>query len=103
MDEYISIHEFAYRVKRTVPGIRNLVEHGNRVDILPHKYSGRTILIPIEQLYIFPFVEKGNHKSPNILHYTEGKGLTVCPECTEGKRCKRLGPDGHWNGIGGEQ
>lgn len=103
MDGYITIHEFAYRVKRTVPCIRNLIEHGNSVSTLPYRYSGKTIMIPVEQLYIFPFVEKGNHKNPSIFHYTEGKGLTVCPECTEGKRCNRLGHDGHWNGIGGKQ
>jgi hypothetical protein len=71
--------------------------NGNTVSKLPHKYEGRALLIPEEQLYIFPFVQKGFHRSPDILHYTDGKGLTVCRECTEGARCPRLGDDGHWN------
>lgn len=94
---YISIHEFAYTVKRTVPAIRFLCQKGNMVSRLPHKYEGRHLYIPKEQLYIFPFVQKGYHKNPDILHYTDGKGLTVCRECTEGKRCPRLGDNGHWN------
>lgn len=94
----LSVHEFAWIVNRTVPAIRNLIFNGNMIAKLPATRKGKQLLINREQLFIFPFVQPGFHKVPKVLHYTEGKGLVECPECSVGLRCSRLDEDGHWNG-----
>lgn len=100
MTEKMSIHEFAYKLGKTVPTIRHLIFEGNTFGKLPATQNADKLWeIDTEQLYIFPFTEPGYHKCPKAMHYKDGVGLVVCPECSLHLKCKRKTEDGHWNGV----
>lgn len=93
---YISIHEFAYLVGKTVPQIRYLIERGNSVSRLPAVKIDRHYMIRKQYLYTFQFVESGRHKNPLIYHYKDNEGLVVCNECSNGNRCPMLDAEGYY-------
>ena len=96
--KYISIHEFAYKAERTVPAIRFLIYEGNAYGKLIAEKRGKALFLDEEQLYIFPFTQKGHCNNPAIYHY-DGSKMVVCPECTEGKRCLLRDDNGHYKGA----
>lgn len=76
--EYWTVHQFAALTNRSVGTIRQLIRNGNRVRKLKNINLGRKPLIPLSELFRFPFVSIGrsfNHGISVERFYMEGEEL----------------------------
>ena len=80
--EYIHISEFAKATNRSLQSTRVLVEKGNSVRKLKAFRDGSRLMIPVAELYGFPFTCKGQGTSKEIFHYAPDGSRFLCETCS---------------------
>lgn len=80
--DYIHISEFAQATNRSLQSTRVLIEKGNSVRKLKAFRDGSRLMIPIKELYGFPFTCKGQGTSKEIFHYAEDGTRYLCETCS---------------------
>lgn len=97
--EYVDIHEYAHMTHRTVAAVRASIEQGNRVRKMRAIRVGSRYYIPLDEYYIFPYINKGKG-ADRVYHFDKDGELHLCEECTNGGgRCPKLDETGdRWNG-----
>lgn len=80
--DYVHISEFAQATNRSLQSTRVLVEKGNCIRKLKAFRDGSRLMIPIKELYGFPFTCKGQGTSKEIFHYDEDGTRYLCEPCS---------------------
>ena len=80
--DYIHISEFAQATNRSLQAARVLIEKGNCIRKLKAFRDGSRLMVPIKEMYGFPFTCKGQGTSKEIFHYTEDGTRYLCEVCS---------------------
>lgn len=80
--DYIHISEFAQATNRSLQATRVLIEKGNCIRKLKAFRDGSRLMVPIKEMYGFPFTCKGQGTSKEIFHYTEDGARYLCETCS---------------------
>lgn len=88
----IHITEFANALNRSITSTRHLVEDGNTVRKLKAFRDRSRLMIPVSEIYGYPFIESGPGRNRKIYHFKKIEGERyekyMCPDCTFGDKCK---------------
>lgn len=79
---HIHIKDCARFLKKTVSGVRYLIEVGNSLNKLNARRLGREYFIPVPDLFTFKVLPPGNNGG-RISHYTTTGEKEYCEECSE--------------------
>lgn len=94
--EMIHIGEFAKITHRSIQSTRHLLEDGNVVRKMKFFRDRSRLMIPVAELYGYPFVQAGHSEYERaIFHYVEVQQAdgslrfekTLCPRCSYGDPC----------------
>ena len=67
--EMVHITEFAQALSRSVTSTRHLVEEGNTVRKLKAFRDRSRLMIPVTEIYGYPFIESGPGNNRKIYHF----------------------------------
>lgn len=93
--DYMHISEFAKAAFRSLQSTRVLIEKGNSVRKLKAFRDGSRLMIPLKELYGFPFTCKGQGAAKEVFHCAEDGTRYLCETCsyTADKCAARLEAD----------
>lgn len=90
--EMVHITEFAQALSRSVTSTRHLVEEGNTVRKLKAFRDRSRLMIPVTEIYGYPFIESGPGNNRKIYHFRKIEGERfekyLCEKCTFGHGCE---------------
>ena len=90
--EMTHISEFAAALSRSVTSTRHLVEDGNTIRKLKAFRDRSRLMIPISEIYGYPFIERGPGNNRKIFHFRKLEGERykkyLCDKCTFGHGCE---------------
>lgn len=90
---YVSEATAADLLHRSIKLISNLTRIGNTVRIMRSKKVGSAILIPEEELFLYPFTRLGPRSTRRIYHYNEKFEQVPCEACSTGMHCPKAAYD----------
>lgn len=81
--DMIHISEFTQFTNRSVTSVRYLIENGNVVRKLKSFRDRSRLMIPLTELYGYPFVRQGSAMGKREIYHYNNKGEEViCPICS---------------------
>lgn len=82
-EQYVTISAASHILGRTVNSIRRLVLQGNSIRRMKALRDGSKFLIPVKEIYGFPFLAPGHNNTDLIYHFDkETESFVTCDVCS---------------------